>query len=458
MPRSVCTIRASLLAAVLASGLSNQDAIGQVPADSPRRTPTVVAVEAAKPSVVNIHGRKLLRSEAQQGESYRPVNGMGTGVVIDERGYIVTNFHVVEGVGRIKVTLDDNHVKIARLINHDPRTDLAIIKVDSSSPLPVIKMGTSSDLMVGETVIAMGNAYGYKHTVTRGIVSALGRTVPVTDEQTYHDLIQTDASINPGNSGGPLLNQEGDMIGINVAMRVGAQGIGFALPIDEAMDVVARLLSVERLSGFSHGVVGRTEIVKRAPHFIVDTVRDGTPAARSGLQKGDVVLRVAGVTVDRALDFERALIGRSPGDSVTVSVQRDGEENNLELSLGESARTVAATRTNSVSSRLWSDLGLRVAVTAGSNPHLSQTNYNGGLKVVDVRPESPAAKEGFQNGDILVGMHRWETASMNDIAYILNSSEFRKSQPAKFFIVRGSEVLYGYLTTKSTSQVNFKSP
>ena len=142
-------------------------------------------------------------------------------MLIDSRGYIVTNHHVVDGVREILVTMADGQRHVAKLVARDMETDLAIIKIDAPAPLPVIPIGTSSDLMAGETVIAVGNAYGYEHTVTRGIVSALHRAVQVSDAQFYDDLIQTDASINPGNSGGPLLNIDGDMIGINVAVRAG---------------------------------------------------------------------------------------------------------------------------------------------------------------------------------------------------------------------------------------------
>ncbi len=179
---------------------------------------------------------------------------MGTGIIIDERGYIITNFHVVDGVNKIEVTMPDESSYVAQLISTDPKNDLAIVKIDAQKKLSVITIGTSSDLMVGETVIALGNAYGYEHTVTRGIVSALHRNVQISDTQTYDDLIQTDASINPGNSGGPLLNIDGEMIGINVAVRAGAQGIGFTIPIDKAMSVAARLMSVERVERKWHGV------------------------------------------------------------------------------------------------------------------------------------------------------------------------------------------------------------
>lgn len=148
---------------------------------------------------------------------------MGTGVVLDPRGYVVTNHHVVSGVREILVTSVGGREYTARLVAHDPATDLAIIKIDPARDMPVITLGSSEDLMLGETVIAVGNAYGYENTITQGIVSALHRAVQVSDAQYYEDLIQTDASINPGNSGGPLLNIDGEMIGLNVAVRAGAR-------------------------------------------------------------------------------------------------------------------------------------------------------------------------------------------------------------------------------------------
>ena len=189
-----------------------------------RRTAIVLAIESQRDSVVNIHGQKLVggADDGTDGE-VRRVNGMGTGVVVDPRGYAVTNYHVVEGVRRIEVTLASGKAVAASLVSHDPRTDLAVIKIDTDDSLPVATIGTSSDLMIGETVLALGNAYGYEHTVTRGIVSALHRNVEVSRTQRYEDLIQTDASINPGNSGGPLLNIDGQVIGINVAVRAGGR-------------------------------------------------------------------------------------------------------------------------------------------------------------------------------------------------------------------------------------------
>ncbi len=253
-------------------------------ASSLRRTAIVEAVSKARLSVVNIHGRKTVPVEYESrttSDGGSQVNGMGTGIVIDERGYIITNYHVVEGVSRIRVTMADESTAVAELIANDPKTDLAIIKIAADTPLTVIPVGTSEDLMPGETVIAVGNAYGYEHTVTQGIISALHRTVQVSDYQKYKDLIQTDASINPGNSGGPLLNIDGEMIGINVAVRVGAQGIGFAIPINEAMEVAAELIASERQAQVAHGATIKTEYDLHDSDTVIQSVRNGSPADKA---------------------------------------------------------------------------------------------------------------------------------------------------------------------------------
>ena len=262
------------------------------PASEARRSVIVQAIESQRDAVVNIHGQKFVGNGEEDGGELRRVNGMGTGVVIDPRGYVVTNFHVVDGVKRIEVTLASGRTVAAALVSHDPRTDLAVIKVDIDQPLPVITIGTSSDLMIGETVLALGNAYGYEHTVTRGIISALHRCVEVSRTQRYDDLIQTDASINPGNSGGPLLNIDGQVIGINVAVRAGAQGIGFAIPIDHVLDVVTALMSVERVENTWHGIVAKSD---GRPGVVVEAVLRESPAASVGVQKGDLITRVADV-------------------------------------------------------------------------------------------------------------------------------------------------------------------
>lgn len=415
-------------------------------ASSLRRTAIVEAVERVRESVVNIQGRKLVRGEspdASGAEPFRQVNGMGTGVIIDARGYILTNYHVVENVESIQVTLADRRNFIARLIANDAVTDLAVIKIDAARPLPVIPCGISSDLMPGEPVIALGNAFGYEHTVTRGIISALHREVQVSATQKYHDLIQTDASINPGNSGGPLLNIDGEMIGINVAVRVGAQGIGFAIPVDEVLEIAARLLSVEQVERVVHGVLGETRSAQTERYFTVVGIRQGTAASKSGFQPGDVITAVEQMPVQRAIDFERALLGRSTGQPLAVSVQRDGQVQTLELVL-----PAAAAAEDEFDQRTWRMLGLRLVPASKEDCQRSASRYRGGMRVQAVRPDSPASRQNIRPGDILVGMHVWETISKDNVLYVLNHADLDNFQPVKFFILRGDETLYGFMPVK----------
>ncbi len=256
-------------------------------ASESRKTPLVKAVAHISPAVVNIHSEKTSyngESLFQSGRA-RKVSGMGTGIVVDERGYIVTNYHVVQGVDSLRATLSDGGTYSAQVISFDRIHDLAIIKVNPSSPLTVATYGVSGDIMLGETVFAVGNAFGYEHTVTKGIVSALSRDVEVNEKQSYKNLLQTDASINPGNSGGPLCNLDGEVIAINVAIRAGAQRIGFAIKIDDARRIIARLLSVEELNSIQHGVIARDIKASDRQELIVEGIEPSSPAMSAGLKK-----------------------------------------------------------------------------------------------------------------------------------------------------------------------------
>lgn len=419
--------------------------VANASASEHRRSPIVRAVQAAGPSVVNIHGQKAVARPADPNHP-RQVNGMGTGVVIDPRGYILTNFHVVDGVRRINVGLEGGQSTVARIIARDRSTDIAVIKIDPPFTLPVIRIGTSRDLMRGETVIALGNAYGYAHTVTRGIISALHRNVEINDSQQYNDLIQTDASINPGNSGGPLLNIDGEMIGLNVAVRAGAQNIGFAIPIDKTMQIAARLMSVERHDGNWHGLQLNAAGVDGKP-AVVKNVDSGSPAHKLGIEPGDEIERVGSVATSRALDVERALLGRATGKSTTLVVRRDGRLRELSLTLVPQRGITPAQPPTESFDRAWDVLGLELAeVPAAEFPH-RRSRFEGGLRVVSVRQRSAAATQGIRSGDILVGMHGWRTESRQDIHYIITRPNLTELSPLKFYILREGEprTLYGHL-------------
>lgn len=409
-----------------------------------RRTATVKIVQEARAAIVNIHGQKTLGpgDEGFRRNETQNVNGMGTGVVIDQRGYILTNHHVVDGVKKIEVTLADKQEYVGTRVSHDPKTDLAIIKINAARKLPVINIGTSGDLMIGESVIAIGNAYGYEHTVTRGIVSELHRAVRVSDSQDYKDLIQTDASINPGNSGGPLLNIDGEMIGINVAVRAGAQGIGFAIPVDIAMAVAAELMSAQNNTW--HGIVSRYADAG-ARHCVVKGVDEESPAARCGLQPGDVIASIGDCPVTRALDLERALLGRKPGEEVALSVERNKQTVAVHLTLA------AAPRRTTDADRIWETLGLRMAPASAGQLKGYHKQYRGGLLVTEVRADSPAQREGIRRGDILLGMHIWETISLENVNYILKNTELASLQPLKFLILRNDVRYEGELTVSMRS-------
>ena len=426
-----------------------------------RQTATVKAIKESRGSIVNIHGQKTVAAADDNPRRDAPqhVNGMGTGVIIDQRGYIITNYHVVEGVKKIQVTLAGGQSFVATQVSHDPRTDLAIIKISPKEDMPVISIGTSGDLMAGETVIAVGNAYGYEHTVTRGIVSALHRTVQVSDTQHYEDLIQTDASINPGNSGGPLLNIDGEMIGINVAVRAGAQGIGFAIPVDMAMEIAARLMSVERIEGIVHGVKPSTETVARH-ELVVGDLADSSPAAKCGLLPGDVITKADEHSIVRTLDLERALLEHHPGDEVQLTVRRNDQPMTLNLVLAAKTRSSSnweavadpAAAKNRVAEQVWETLGLRMEPVPLKQFRQTTTKYRGGMTVVAVRPDSPASRQGISRGDVLVGLHIYETLKLQDVAYILNLPNFADLEPLKFYILRDNEPLFGHVQVSMRSK------
>src|SRR5579871_5785231 len=265
-----------------------------MPPGSPRRTPVVAAVEKVAPAVVAVATEERPQRSPFGGffgvdpdELYeRPRGGgtsLGSGVIVDPRGFVITNQHVVAGAARIHVQLADGRELPAQLIGADAAFDLAVLKIAARQSLPAVQLGTARDLMPGETVIAIGNPFGLAHTVTTGVVSALHRSVK-TPDRVYEDFIQTDAAINPGNSGGPLLNLDGELIGINTAVHRGGPGIGFAIPIDRARTIVDDLLKFGRVR---YGWLG-VEAREGRGTVVVAAVEEGSPARAAGVRAGDV--------------------------------------------------------------------------------------------------------------------------------------------------------------------------
>ena len=428
--------------------------------DSDRRTSIVNAVQECQPSVVNIRGRKTVKADSgSSSQAKKQVNGMGTGIVIDSRGYLLTNYHVVQGVRTIEVTTSDRQKTTAKLLAHDPETDLAILKINTRTPLPPIRIGTSSNLMLAEQVIAIGNAYGYEHTVTTGIVSSLSRTVQVNDEQIYRNLIQTDAAINPGNSGGPLLNIHGELIGINVAVRIGAQGIAFAIPANDAIDVAADLMSEILPAENFHGLTLETEYVNHSPRLKVISVAAASPASKEGIKPGSYVSKINDRDIKTRLDFQTAMLNSSSKRKLKIEFDDEStvdlaitkatypvRDNAVKMAIGDS--TLPKKR-NTAALLAWNPLGMKLTPASEAELKNRHPKYKRGLRVVDVRQGSPAEAEGIMPGDVLVAMHGWKTESLENLAYILQRPDVIKRQKFLFYILRDKEPFWGQMRVAS---------
>ncbi len=291
-----------------------------------RRNFVVDVVEQVRPSVVNISSTQKVKVRRPSifGRFFDeifdyPQVSSGSGFVIHQNGYIVTNHHVVARSADHRVKFGDGREYEATVVATDPRHDLAILKVEPSSPLQPLKLGQSDDIMIGEYAIAIGNPFGLENTVTMGVISAVDRTLSFDEEVEYRNLIQTDAGINPGNSGGPLLNAVGELIGVNTAIRRDAENVGFAIPVNQLRALLPEILNIEGLERVEFGLRVAGEVAE-----VVDVVPE-SPADKAGLEVGDVVLRVDREAVARDVDFHIAMLGHGAGDVVDIGFTRDGK-------------------------------------------------------------------------------------------------------------------------------------
>jgi len=394
-----------------------RQASAQIPptVSAARRTPVVVVAHNVAPSVVNIQTEATIRRRevdpffdpfgmfGGQTRSYT-AQSLGSGFVWSSDGIIVTNNHVVEGASRISVLFNDGTQLSAKLIGVDPDSDLAVLRVEAKKLTPA-PIGISSDLMIGETVVAVGNPFGLSGSVTTGVVSALGRSVPSKEEgRTFTDFIQTDASINPGNSGGPLLNIEGKVIGINVAIYAQAQGIGFAIPVDRAKKVIQDLLRYGQVHSAWIGAVTATLTpeeskrlgIKASHGAIVARVFAGSPAQAAGLRAGDIITAVNGKPVDSREAFSTATAMLAGGQPINLAIMREGSASRI------SVRPVDPP----------SNLGLRVLSEIAG---LQVDNRGGNVVISDVNPGTRGASAGLQAGDVIVGVNGTEVASTTEL-------------------------------------------
>ena len=332
----------------------------------------------------------------------------GSGVIVDPKGYILTNNHVIENAREITVRLSDSRKFSATLVGRDPKTDLAVLKVEAPAPLPVAELAASDRLRVGQWAIAIGNPFGLDRTVTVGIISATARNrVGVA---TYENFIQTDASINPGNSGGPLLNLDGRVIGVNTAIVASGQGIGFSIPINEAKAVMAQLIAKGRVVRGWLGVAIQDITDELASSFgvreregvLVADVMKGGPAETAGLRAGDVVVEVNGVRVREVPDLQRRVAGLAPGERVRIVVVRDGARQPATVTIGEMPSEEPTVRAQAGED----GFGLHVEPLSPGIADRLNLAVSQGVLVVDVAAGGPAARAGLRRGDVILEVGR----------------------------------------------------
>ncbi|MBI5063392.1 MAG: trypsin-like peptidase domain-containing protein, partial [Desulfatitalea sp.] len=369
-----------------------------------RETPVVQAVRKVGPAVVNISSEVEVHNQ-QNPFGANPLFdnffkdffdpgpqkrvSLGSGVIIDgKRGFILTNAHVLERTATVSVTLQDERQFEACIVGADADSDLAVLQIKSDNSLPSVQMGNSDDIMIGETIIAIGNPFGFSHTVTTGVISAVDRSIN-SDDRVYRQFIQTDASINPGNSGGPLLNINGELIGINTAIYAKAQGIGFAIPINKAKRTIADLIQYGHVIQAWIGVVVQDIDARLANYLerqetqgvIVTQVEENSPAAKAGLRDGDLILSLGRTKINSFDDYRAAERSISAGDAIQISFWRDGR--------GQRTDILTTAYPEARAPQLaWRRLGVAVQAIGPESRKRFRLTAKQGVVITEVRPGS----------------------------------------------------------------------
>lgn len=425
--------------------------------------PANAFVELAKlinPTVVNISTSTMPRGRGLQRDPFldmlerfygvpitppqaRPQQALGTGFIIRDDGLIVTNNHVIAGADKINVQLDEDSDKFyeATLIGSDERTDIALIKISRKEKFKFAKLGSSKDVQVGEWVAAFGNPFGNGHTMTKGIISAKGRDI---SELNRFPLLQTDTPINPGNSGGPLVNLKGEVIGVNSAIDARAQGIGFAIPIDEVKNIIPQL---EKYGSVSTGYmgVGLDDLNPRSAAYLglkdlsgalIVHVEKGSAADKAGIRPYDVVTEFNGKKVTNSFDLRNAVADTDSGKNVKVQVIREGKTKTLNIKLGErpkQARVRSTPKKQYIGQKAPYELGFTVS---DANETLTEDfsipeEYQSKPVIIDVSPGTPAAFIGLQPGDIIIDVNRKNVRGAKEVLQSLKkgSNTLRVARP-----------------------------
>ena len=373
--------------------------------------------------------------------------GIGSGFVISQDGYILTNNHVVEDADQIKVKLANGKEYEGKVVGRDPKTDLALVKIERASDLHPLKLGNSEDLKVGSWVVAIGSPFGLEQTVTAGIVSAKGRVI---GSGPYDNFIQTDASINPGNSGGPLVNMGGEVVGINTAIIPNGQGIGFAIPINTAKEIVPQLEEKGHVTRGWMGVsiqgvtpaLAKSFDLKEKQGALVAQVVSGGPAEKAGIEQGDVILGFDGKEIAESKDLPRIVASTPVGKTVTVKLLRNGKVVDGQVKVGEMEENVDISKHPSSHKTL----GI---VVQNLTPEIAKelgVKRDAGIVVTQVEPGSPAADAGIQTGDVIQQVNRKPVKNVEDFVQKVERAKDKDS--VLLLIQRGQNSLFAAVTPK----------
>ncbi len=406
--------------------------------------------ERVQPSVVNVLPvQGNARPKVFPRERLPNTPGSGSGVIIDAAGHIITNNHVVGDATEVEVRLSDKSKFTAQVVGKDPDTDLAVLKIKSDRPFPNAKLGDSASVKVGQWVLAVGNPFGLDRTVTLGVVSGIGREN--MNLSRYENFIQTDASINPGNSGGPLFNMHGEVIGINTAIINFAQGIGFAIPSNMAKHVVGQLIAYGKVVRGWLGVGIQPLTAELANKFgvsesegvLVNEVFDKDPAAKAGIQPGDIITKVDGKTVDTPNMLSRLIASIEPGVNASVEILRDGKRQTLSVAL--TARQETPIVASIPPSRADVKLGIDVQDLSPELAEKFKLKDTKGVLIAKVDPGSIAQTEGLREGDLIKEVNRADVNSVKEFSDAVG--KVKPGETILLRVVRETRAFYVVLKT-----------
>jgi serine protease Do len=394
------------------------------PDSSAARDPVVIAVQKVVPAVVNISTEHLARRTYRDpfedlwrqffGQPRRPdaegSQSLGSGVIVDEDGWIVTNFHVTRRADKINVVLSDGSQYEARYVSGDEKNDLALLKIDAKKPLPYVEIAGDQEPLLGETVIAIGNPFGLDHTVTKGIISAKNRRYDAGDV-TFEDILQTDAAINPGNSGGPLINTRAQLVGINMAILSQAEGIGFAIPARRVANMLVMWFSPEKRARLWVGLQFKREPGK----VLISDVQADSPAAKAGLAVNDRVVAVDNVKYSAVLPMLRHFLHKKAGDVLQFAIERDGKPAGAGKPLTFEVKLAALPKL-SADDLLWKRFGLHVQLLTRELADALGIPAMQGVLVSDVERGGPGAAAGFRRGIVITHVGGEEFQSIDQLA------------------------------------------